>query len=209
MKFDVINKFFIMKVKGKVNDKVAKNFMMINSNLVFPNITYFTTYLFYEISIRNGEVKLENIRNLDIEDYELETISLRLIHSVSMITAFSEYYRDRYGANSFRSKFYNNVDYVLEIGTGSERADVTKIKNFDPNSTHVGDNIKYILDKLPYLIQDYLECLSDEYDGFEYVIEGIDKIIERNRNCSDNYLDINTHLALFIDDNLELFNDYL
>ena len=102
-----------------------------------------------------------------------------------------------------------NVDYVLEIGTGSERADVTKIKNFDPNSTHVGDNIKYILDKLPYLIQDYLECLSDEYDGFEYVIEGIDKIIERNRNCSDNYLDINTHLALFIDDNLELFNDYL
>ena len=198
-----------MKVKCKVNDKVAKNFMMINSNLVFPNITYFTTYLFYEISIRNGEVKLENIRNLDIEDYELETISLRLIHSVSMITAFSEYYRDRYGANSFRSKFHNNVDYVLEIGTGSERADVTKIKNFDPNSTHVGDNIKYILDKLPYLIQDYLECLSDEYDGFEYVIEGIDKIIERNRNCSDNYLDINTHLALFIDDNLELFNDYL
>ena len=90
-----------MKVKCKVNDKVAKNFMMINSNLVFPNITYFTTYLFYEISIRNGEVKLENIRNLDIEDYELETISLRLIHSVSMITAFSEYYRDRYGANSF------------------------------------------------------------------------------------------------------------
>ena len=85
----------------------------------------------------------------------------------------------------------------------------TKIKNFEVDGIHLGDNIKYVLDNLPYLIQDYLRELSEEYDGLECIIDGIDNLIERNKECSDPYLGIDAQLALFINDNLDLFDDYI
>ena len=189
--------------------KLLENFWSVNTNIIVPNLNYFSTWLFYDVSVENGKARLNNIRNLDIEEQNLEAVSLRLIHSISMLPAFSEYYKERYGANAKRSKFNKNINYVVEIGTGSENFNVTKLKNFEVDNSHFGDNVKYVLEQLPYLIQDYLRELSEEYDGLECIINGIDNIIERNKECSDSYLGIDAQLALFINDNLDLFEEYL
>ena len=189
--------------------ELLENFWSVNTKVMIPNLNYFSTWLFYDVSIENGKAKLNDIRNLDIEEQNLEAISLRLIHSVSMLPAFSEYYKERYGANAKQSKFNKKINYVVEIGTGSENFNVTKLRNFEDDNSHVGDNIEYVLEQLPYLIQDYLRELSEEYDGLECIIDGIDNVIERNRECSGHYLEIDVQLALFINDNLDLFEDYI
>lgn len=186
--------------------KIFDNFMSVYMPIMASNLNYFSTWLFYDVRIENGKLRLNDIRNLDVEEHDLETISLRLIHSISMLPAFSEYYKERYGANAFKSKFNKKIDYTVEIGTGAENFNVTKIKNFESDSSHVGDNIEYVLEQLPYLIKDYL---SEEYEGLECVIDGIDNILQRNKECSDKYLEIDSQIALFINDNLDLFEDYL
>lgn len=192
-----------------MDKKIFDNFMSISTNVMVSNFNYFSTWLFYDISIEKGILKLNDIENLDIEEQDLETISLRLIHSVSMLQAFSEHFKKQFNANASQSRFNKKNNYIIQIGTGAENCNVTKIKNFEGNSTHSGDNIEYVLESLPYLIQDYLEGLSKDYDGLECIIDGIDNIIQRNEEYSEHYLDIDTQIAFFINDNLDLFKNYI
>lgn len=189
----------MFKKNNKIKDSTAT---LVLAYCMGENMEKFCEKSTYKFSDVGWDTKLDKIENVFNLNLSIQALCLKLIHNFAFINLYVQEYKS-VDYTEFLGEAVGKKKKYFTLSISSEDIIVDKIEGIQNNTPFffMFDTMMY---NLPFCFQEYVEekCKINKYSELNRVVEFIDKY-------KDKYYDIDTSFIEFINDNKDLYQQYI